>query len=165
MQFRLRTLLIVLAVGIPIVWLACQFAPGANLVRSLSGVGVFAAVMIATWISFWPEQQFRREFSQRQLLDDGRFFDEFYAHTNVPAEIVRRLRPIYCKFFDLEVGKLRPQDRPPEIADLDMIDLVQAIETEFGVTISDNDAEHINGSFDSIARYLAERSQKAQCEI
>ena len=84
-----------------------------------------------------------------------------YAETNVPADIVCRLRPMYCKVFDLEVENLRPQDRPPEIAELDLVDFVQDIEIEFGVKISDNDAEHIDGSFDAIARYLAEHSRQA----
>jgi len=68
---------------------------------------------------------------------------------------------MYCKVFDLEVENLRPQDRPPEIAELDLVDFVQDIEIEFGVKISDNDAEHIDGSFDAIARYLAEHSRQA----
>jgi hypothetical protein len=155
MHFGLRTLLIVLAVGSPLIWVACQFAPGANGFQSAAGVGVFAIATMATWISFWPERKFRREYEQRESLADTQFFNKFYAETNVPAHIACRLRPIYCKFFDLEVGKLRPQDRPPEYVELDLVDLVQDIETEFGVKISDDDAEQIDGSFDSIARYLA----------
>jgi hypothetical protein len=158
MHFGVRTLLIVLAVGSPLVWIACQFALGANWVRSAAGVGVFAIATMATWISFGNERKFRREFAQREPLDDARFFNEFYAATNVAADIVCRLRPIYCSHLDLEIGKLRPQDRPPEIVELDGIELIQDIEAEFGVTISDKDAEHIDGSFDSIARYLASRS-------
>jgi len=165
MHFGFRTLLIVLAVGMPLAWVACQFMPGANLVRSAAGVGIFAIATIATWISFWPERKFRREVANREPLDDTQFFHEFYADTNVPADITCRLRPIYCKFFDLEVGKLRPEDRPPEIVDLDMIDLVRDIEAEFGVNISDKDAERIDGSFDSIARYLAEHSRSANVGV
>ena len=157
MHFGLRTLLIVLAVGSPLIWVACQFAPGANVVQSAAAVGVLAIATIATWISFSPERKFRREYEQRESLADAQFFNKFYAETNVPADIACRLRPIYCKFFDLDVGKLRPQDRPPEYVELDMIDLVRDIETEFSVKISDDDAEHIDGSFDSIARYLAKR--------
>jgi hypothetical protein len=150
MYFGVRTLLIVLAVGSPVIWVACQFAPGANLIRSAAGVGVFVTATAATWISFAGERKFRREFAQREPLDDSQFFNEFYAGTGVPADIVRRLRPIYSEFCDLEVGKLRPQDRPWQIVELDGVDLVQDIEAEFGVKISDDDAQHIDGSFDSI---------------
>lgn len=158
MHFGVRTLLIVLAVGSPLIWVACQFAPGANLIRSAAGVGVFVIATIATWISFWPERKFRREFAQREPLDDAQFFNKFYAETNVAADIVCRLRPIYCKFCDLQVEKLRPQDRPWQIVELDTVDLIRELEVEFGVAISDKDAEGIDGSFDSIARYLASQT-------
>jgi hypothetical protein len=161
MHFGFRTLLIVLAVGSPLIWVACQFAPGANLIRSAAGVAIFAIATIATWISFWPDRKFHREVASRETLDDAQFFTQFYADTNVPPEIPRRLRPMYCKIFDIEAGKLRPHDRPPLLQELDLADFVGDIEAEFGVTISDKDAEHIDGSFDSIARYLAERSREA----
>jgi hypothetical protein len=161
MQFGVRTLLIVLAVGMPLAWVACQFMPGANLVRSAAGVGIFAIATFAMWISSWPERKFRREVADREPLDDTQFFKEFYADTNVPGDIPCRLRPIYCRFCDLEVGKLRPQDRPWQIVELDTFGLIQDIEAEFGVSISDKDAERIDGSFDSIARYLAERLREA----
>ncbi len=142
----LLTLLIVLAVQIPLTWIAF---------RSAAGVAIFAVVTIVTWLSFWPERRFRREIAERESLDDARFLQEFYADRQIPSDIPLRLRPIYCKFFEIEVGKLRPQDRPPEIVELDTVDLIRDIETEFGVKISDEDAEQIDGSFDSIVRYLA----------
>jgi len=66
---------------------------------------------------------------------------------------------MYCKIFDIEVGKLRPHDRPPLLAELDLADFMEGIHAEFGVSISDKDAERIDGSFDSIVRYLAEHSR------
>jgi acyl carrier protein len=97
--------------------------------------------------------------ANREPLDDTQFFGAFYANTDVPADTPRRLRPIYSKFFDIEMGKLRPDDRPPEIADLDTVDLVRDIETEFDIAVPDKDAEQIDGSFDSIVRFLSERSR------
>lgn len=49
---------------------------------------------------------------------------------------------------------MRPLGRPPEIAELNTADLVKAIEVEFDVSISDADAERIDGSFDSISILL-----------
>jgi hypothetical protein len=59
------------------------------------------------------------------------------------------------QYFDMEIGKLRPDDRPPEICELDNSDLIRQIEAEFGVTITDSDLENIDGSFRSIVRYLS----------
>jgi hypothetical protein len=121
-------------------------------------VAILVIATIATWISFWPDRKFRREMASREPLDDTEFFTQFYADSDVPPEIIRRLRPMYCKSFDVEVAKLRPHDRPPLLADLDLVHFMEDIETEFGVSISDIDAERIDGSFDSIARYLASQS-------
>jgi acyl carrier protein len=119
---------------------------------------IVIAVFVA-WLSFGSERAFRRELAGREWLSDGEFYLEFYAGTEIREEIPRRLLPIYCKFFNIEVGKLRPRDRPPEIADLDALDLVRGIEAEFGVHFSDDDLERIDGSFDSIVQYLARRAK------
>lgn len=52
-------------------------------------------------------------------------------------------------------NKLRPDDHPSDIVDFCTLDLVRAIETEFKVTITDSDAENMDGSFDSIVQFLA----------
>ena len=94
-------------------------------------------------------------------MNDTQFFNEFYADTDVPADIPCRLRPMYCKILDIEVGKLRPHDRPPLLSEIELADFIEDIEAEFGVSISDKDAEQIDGSFDSIACYLAQYSRSA----
>ena len=88
-------------------------------------------------------------------MDDLTFYGSFYASTDVPADVPRRLRPIYGTFFGIDATRLRPTDRPPETTDIDTVGLVRDIEAEFDVTIPDVDAEDIDGSFDSIVRYLA----------
>jgi hypothetical protein len=67
---------------------------------------------------------------------------------------------MYCRIFDIEFGKLRPLDRPPILAELDMADFMEEIESEFGVSISDKDAEAIDGSFDSIVRFITAHSSQ-----
>jgi hypothetical protein len=54
-------------------------------------------------------------------------------------------------------NKLLPQDNPGQIypADYDLTPLVVATEREFGWVISDADAERLDGSFDSVVKYLA----------
>src|SRR5687768_4669527 len=116
---------------------------------------------LATWISYWPERRYRRELAARAPLSHAEGLEVFYPGNDVPADIPIRLRAIYAGFFEIEPSKLRPDDRPPEYVDLDISDLVSTIETEFAVTITDSDAEHIDGSFDSIVQYLAKRVSPA----
>ena len=115
-------------------------------------------IALITWLSFGSERRFRRAIASRATLDDREFVSPFYAGSQIPTDIPLRLRPIYCRYFNIEIGKIRPSDKPPEISDLDTVDLVRQIEVEFGVAIPDKDAEGVDGSFDSIVRYLASHS-------
>ena len=139
------------------------FAIGPALGPVWSGVvavGIVALSVLATWISLWPHRKFQRELAERESLDDTEFFKQFYANTDISAHLVRRLRSIYCKQLGIEVGKLRPLDHHPMLAELDSTELMEEIESEFGVSISDKDAEAMDGSFDSIVRFLATRSRQ-----
>jgi hypothetical protein len=116
---------------------------------------VMAGIALAVWLSFRSERMYRRELAERGSLNGDEFYKQYYADSGIPEDVPGRLRPIYSRFFDIEDGKLRPHDRPPEMNDLDTVDLVREIEAEFQIAISDKDAEQIDGSFDSIVRYLA----------
>lgn len=120
-------------------------------------IAIIVIATVAAWITNWPEHKFRKELSQREPMDDAAFFREFYSASGVPEDIPRRLKPLFCEFFQIEPGKLRPVDRPPEIVELETVDLIRDIEKEFEVSISDKDAEQISGSFDSIVQFLASR--------
>lgn len=128
----------------------------------MSGVWPYIVVPLAlgviafyVWLSFASERTFHRTLKRRDPMDDMTFYESFYASTDVPADIPRRLRPIYANFFGIDEARLWPTDRPPEIVDVDTVDLLREIEIEFDVSMSDADAERIDGSFDSIVRYLA----------
>jgi hypothetical protein len=157
MQFRLRTLLIVLALGPPLLalgWWLVMTETGRPYL-SLAVLALIAGVV--TWFWYAPERRYWREVARREPLDDAEFIRQFYADGAVPAEIILRLRPLYCRMFGFEIGKLRPTDRPPALNELDTTDFVWEIEEEFGIDIPDQDAENIDGSFDAIVRYLASR--------
>ena len=116
--------------------------------------------LVWSWIS--SEWQFRSEMATRPPLDVALFYRQLYKSTDIPEDIPRRLKPIYGRFFNLDVTKLRPADRPPEIAERDNSVLIREIEEEFGMTFSDRDLERINGSFDSIVQYLAKHRARTE---
>jgi hypothetical protein len=139
-------------------YLSAGLALGAGLyyvTHSLSVLVIFPLASLATWASFIPERRFHRQYAARPRLDDDQFFQAYYAESDVSLDIVRRLRPIYAGFFELDPTQLHPLDRPPELIELDTADLLESIEKEFRVSMNDSDAEQLDGSFDSIARYLA----------
>jgi acyl carrier protein len=120
---------------------------------------LIAAVALA-WMMAWPERRFRRELASRAPMDADQFLQSFYGKSEVPPDIPRRLRPIYARFFELDETRLRPFDRPPELDEIDEVELFDEIEGEFGVVISDKDAENIEGSFDSIVQYLTAHTRQ-----
>ena len=108
--------------------------------------------VIVVLLVFMRESRFHREYNARESMDDEKFYQSFYATTQIHADIPLRLRPIYARFWGIDPLKLRPLDCPPEIVDIDTVELVQEIEREYDVSISDDDAEKIDGSFDSIVQ-------------
>jgi hypothetical protein len=128
------------------------------LLATAAVLAVPALLWAAVWLSFRSERAFHRALARHEDLDDAQFYEQYDAGTNVPQDVVRRLRPVYCSFFGIDAfKKLRPSDRPPEIDELDTVQLVRDIEREFCVKVPDAESEGLSGSFDSIARYLAER--------
>ena len=123
-----------------------------KLIEFAAVVTFVGLVPILVWFSFRKERAFTRELAQRALQAPAEFAS-FYS-TPEEREIALRLLPIYSSFFGIEAGKLRPDDRPPEIVEIDTVELVLEIEAEFGVSIPDRAAEGLNGSFDSIVQYL-----------
>jgi hypothetical protein len=87
------------------------------------------------------------------------------ADTPITPEDVRSFRLVFKLFNRISRRKAsshRPcvsasADLPPALVDVDTSGLVTSIESEFGVTIPDIEAEGIDGSFDSIVRFLAVR--------
>jgi acyl carrier protein len=105
---------------------------------------------------FSRERAFDRAIAEREPLDCDAFFDAFYPDRRL-HDIVGRLRPIYCDFFSVDPAKLRPQDRPPIMDDLDTSELVDEIEKAFSISIPPEDCEALDGSFESVVLYLVDR--------
>jgi hypothetical protein len=157
LRYKLRTLLIGLVLG-PVLSAACWWLVATGTGRQfLPLAAIIAIAAVATWISFAPERRFWRDVARRDTLNDEEFFRQFYGECEVPRELVLRLLPKYSREFGFDPGKLRPLDRPPALIELDTGDFIVEIEREFGLKIPDQDAEQLDGSFDSIVRYLAAR--------
>lgn len=115
---------------------------------------VFAVICFIVWLSFASERAFWREWEQRERLNDEAFYQMYYANSDVPADIPKRLRPIYGDYFGIDPAKLRPHDIPPGFGEMCTADLVQQVESEFDITISDSDTEQMDGSLHSIICFL-----------
>jgi hypothetical protein len=121
-------------------------------------VFVGLALVIGFFVIFGSakERAFERECQGRPEMDDTTFFKTFYEGTDVPKAIPLRLRKVWAKELGRPWTKIFPHDNPFQIfpADLDMTSLVVATEREFGVVFRDEDRRKIDGSFDSVVKYL-----------
>jgi hypothetical protein len=101
-------------------------------------------------------REFTRKIDARPGLDDDTFFTRFYEGTSFPRDIPIRLRKLYADSFGSRWWKVQPQDRVKEVYDdFDFEDLLCDVEKQFGITIPDRVLQSLDGSFDSIVRYLA----------
>ena len=96
----------------------------------------------------------RRTVTRRESLGDAEFIETYYKGSSIPPEIPLRLRPIYGQYFQLDPLKIRPEDLPPDLYEFDTQPLVETIQDEFGIKISDNDQERTTGDFDSLVRLI-----------
>jgi hypothetical protein len=110
----------------------------------------------------YDERAFQHTLSAREDLTGDEFYQRYYQGTGVPQTVVLRLLAIYSKFFELSFTKLRPDDWPPAIAEFDMEPLVVEIEQEFGIPHSQ--WHNVNGSFDSVARYVTQILAETDCQ-
>jgi len=115
------------------------------------------------------ERAYHEMLRQRPRLDDDAFFEQFYSKTNVPKDIVVRLRLACCESLGIDPAVLRPEDNLAMIwDDIDFCDVLYRVGRKFKMKIPPDTAlgapfqykgkpctGEIDGTFDSVARYLA----------
>jgi len=114
------------------------------------------------------ERDYREKFRQRPRLDDEVFFEQFYSQTDVPKDVVVRLRLACRESLGIDPAVLRPEDNLAVIEDdVDFGDVLYRVGRKFKMKIPPEALaapfQHkgkpctgeIDGTFDSLARYLA----------
>jgi hypothetical protein len=123
----------------------------------------------------WSEREHRYydELRDRPALDDEEFFKRFYSAAGIPKDIPIRLRRLYQDIIGCDLSAMQPHDNLALIFDaLDFADVLYRVEREFEVkiplTVCSEPPQYkhwpfigsqIDGTFDSVVRYLAHRRQ------
>ena len=117
-------------------------------------------VLLALYaVSFYesPDEKYERVLSEREPMSAAEFYSAFYSDTNIPNDLVLRLRPVLAASLGVDESKLMPHDDwPPVCNELDCTDVIETLEREFDVQFSVRDLERLDPSFDSLVRYLAD---------
>ena len=117
------------------------------------------------------ERAYAELLEQRPHLSDDEFFEEFYAASGITRDIPVRLRTLYENIFGYDLAALRPEDNHAYFYDgVDFADVMYRVQREFdlkeipyatvvkppltyrGIT---NEQGEIDGTFDSVVRYVA----------
>ncbi len=118
------------------------------------------------------ESESERAYSEllqtRAKLNDGEFYETFYAGSRIRKDIPVRLRMLCQKIIGEDLSALHPEDNLALIYDgLDFADVLYRVEREFDLKIpltackwATTEAGEIDGTFDSVVRYV----DNAKCD-
>jgi acyl carrier protein len=100
--------------------------------------------------------RFEKELADRPRLDDQAFYEAHYGSSGIPEDIPIRVRKVFVEQLGDCWKGVRPDDNVCESdPDLDLAELLYEIEDEFGIKIPDEEMRKMDGSFDSIVRFVA----------
>lgn len=133
------------------------------------GILAFLILAAGAWRFMWwtdfegtrSSAEYAKACKTREAMDAQQFYKQFYSQSAIPIDIVVRLHDLQSKHWGVDAKLIRPQDDYIRIlGDLDSVEFVLAIESEFEITISDSDCEQLDGSTDTLVKYIAARRQE-----
>ncbi len=121
----------------------------------------FAAIWLCVWF-FDPDMRQQRRYEaqlrSRAVLGDDAFYRESFGTSSIPKHIPVQLRKIYAEEFGYPVEKVRLDDDFRFIMnEWDASHLIQCIEKQFGLAISDEELERLDSSLATMVRFVASR--------
>ncbi len=135
------------------------------------GVVLLGALAALVWYAMWREDfdgmrsswRFHRELKKRQPLTFDEFYRRFYQASEIDEQIVRRMLELHLEVFDVKPTLMRPEDNLSRIFEFPFdVELIERIEEEFGFTFGSDDLATLDGSFDSLTRYVDARLRQTQ---
>ncbi|HBB96340.1 MAG TPA: hypothetical protein DC054_13215, partial [Blastocatellia bacterium] len=128
-----------------------------TIIYYLGLFAVLVAVIVAVSIPFTISEERKRKrkiksaFAGRASLDDDAFFNKYFAARGVPIDVVCRIRSLLASDLDADVSCLQPEDdftgnlefffAHDELAN---VHIVQDLEKEFGISITDDEAARMH---------------------
>ena len=102
------------------------------------------------------EWRYYRACKSRQPLSPDEFYEEFYLSSGIEKCTVAGLSEVCVEVYGVKAELIRPEDNYPRAYDGDD-ELIEAIEARFGIDVKSDDLSAIDGTFDSLARYVQSR--------
>jgi hypothetical protein len=106
------------------------------------------------------EREFRRSLRERRKLYDDEFYDAFYADSGIPRGLPVQLRKTLEEELGLDFGGLWPSDNLIRAVEVDWGDIFDLIEREFRISIPRERWKQFDGTFDSLVKLIAAKSNQ-----
>jgi acyl carrier protein len=130
-------------------------------------LGVATVVLIAVLLMWWldPNQrrfrQYDQELATREPLPDAELVTRYFATDDVSPDIPPKVRRVFANYMLYPVEKLLPDDDFGLFWDeLDMVDLIKELESEFGIVISRLDTERSPCTIRAVSLLVARKVRR-----
>jgi hypothetical protein len=127
---------------------------------------VFAiAVSPIIWWLVWRDDfdrvqsqlRFEQERQTREPVFASQFYDHYYQGSDLDRDVVNRFLSLCADQWSIDAALIRPTDNYFRIYDADAAVFFDELKYRFGIEPRDGELENIDGSFDSLARYVDRR--------
>lgn len=111
------------------------------------------AVLLTVLHSFVNKAKAKRHMAGRHRLDTDNFARQFFPDC---PDIAAKIKVILEKHLPLDLGRLRPEDEPvkdlrmDELDSMATVEFLMDVETEFQVSLSDEEAQGIKSFSDIV---------------
>jgi acyl carrier protein len=109
---------------------------------------VIVGILLIRFQSRQKAEKIESVFSGRESLSTEQFYDSYFRDQGVPFHVVAAVRNILAEQFNVDMSRLSAADDFSEnlhfLWDFDSmadVEIVQALEKQFGIQISDQEAE------------------------
>lgn len=126
------------------------------------GVALVVLVVLVLLWRFDPDRrrlrQFDHQLAARKPLPDAELVAKFFATDDVPPEIPPQVRRLFASHMGYPAEKLLPDDDFALFwAELDMVDFIKELESEFDIVISRLDVEHTACTIRAVSLLVASK--------
>ena len=128
-------------------------------------VGLASLAVVVCLLVWWLDPNLRRqreyeaELKDREPLSDTDMVARYFVETDVPAEVPGQVRRVFARYMEYPADKLLPDDDLAFFwAELDMAELVEELESEFEITITQAEAEQTPCSIWAVSMMVARKT-------
>ena len=134
----------------------------------MSIIAVAALIIVSAVLLWWLDPTMRRarsfkaKLKDREPLSDAAMVANYFATEGVALETPGGVRRIFAKQMGYPAEKLLPDDDLTFYwYDLDMIEVVREIEAEFGIELTDSDAENTRCTIRDVSLLVTHKTADA----